>query len=90
MPNDFIKLKSYQLCCYGDVTLVVVQQLELWTLRLRDSGFESFATVSNLGQVFYSGSLQFTVDIGGYLCTNSLHTLMAAWLDASHRNRDGV
>ena len=29
-------------------------------------------------------------DSRGYLCTNSLHTLIAAWLNASQRRRDGV
>ena len=30
------------------------------------------------------------IDSGGYLCTNSLRALVAAWLDASPRSRDGV
>ena len=30
------------------------------------------------------------VDSGGYLCTNSLCALIAAWLRASQRSRNGV
>ena len=29
------------------------------------------------------------IDIGGYLCTNSFHALIAAWLCVSQRSRDG-
>ena len=29
-------------------------------------------------------------DSCGYLCTNSLHRLIAAWLNASHISQDGV
>ena len=30
------------------------------------------------------------IDSGGYLCTNSLHTLIAAWLDTSMRSQESV
>ena len=30
------------------------------------------------------------IDCGGCLCMNSLHALIAAWLNASQRSRDGV
>ena len=30
------------------------------------------------------------IDSGGYLCTESLRALIAAWLDASQRSRGGV
>ena len=30
------------------------------------------------------------IDSGGYLCTGSLHVLIAAWLDAYKRHQDSV
>ena len=30
------------------------------------------------------------IDIGGYLCMNSLCALISTWLDASQKRRDGV
>ena len=51
----------------------------------------------NRGQVYshdtalvYCMTMYLARDSGGYLCTNSLLALMAAWLDASQRDRDGV
>ena len=54
--------------------------------------------LSNIGRVFTlhcSGSRSWVneylaIDIGGYLYTNSLCELIAVWLDASQRSRDGV
>ena len=62
--------------------------------RLREPVFESCTAMSNLGQVFIlhcSSSLScvsenLVIDIGGYLCMNSLCALIAAWLDASQRS----
>ena len=31
-----------------------------------------------------------TIDTGGYLCMNNLRPLIAAWLGASQRSRDGI
>ena len=46
--------------------------------QLRAPGFQSFIAVLNLGQGF--STLHYG---GGYLCTNTLCELIAAWLDAS-------
>ena len=48
-----------------------------------------------LGKFIYSALLQFTqlqedIDRGRYLCMNSLHTLIAAWLHVSQRSQDGA
>ena len=66
--------------------------------RLREPGFESCAGTANLFDtaVFLFIFLHFTLNeylviyIRGYLCTNSLRTLIATWLDASQRSRGGV
>ena len=39
---------------------------------------------------FSSKNKYLVIDIGGYLCTNSLRTVIAAWLNTSQRSRDGV
>ena len=63
--------------------------------RLRESEFESCAAVSSSFTLHCSSSLScmneyLVVKSGGYLCTISLWTLIAEWLDATKRSRDGV
>ena len=68
--------------------------LHMWTAVQRT--WVQFDVVTlNLGQVSYTqrGSISFghmneylAIDSGGYLCTNSLCTLIAAWLNAFQRS----
>ena len=67
--------------------------LEFWTLNYLGSN----TVHQTFGKVFHFTLLQITqldeylaVDSGGCLCMNSLHTLIAAWQDASLRSQDGV
>ena len=38
----------------------------------------------------FSGGPLLAIDSGGYVCTNGSRALIAAWLYASQRSRDGV
>ena len=81
---------SYNVC---GSTEAVVRALNS---SLRDASSESWAVVLNLGLSLSaqhcSSSLScmkdyMAVDSGGYVCTNSLPTLTAVWLDASQRRQ---
>ena len=52
--------------------------------RLREPGFESCTAMSNFGQVF-----SLCLFHSAYLCTNKLSAVIAAWLNAYQRSRDG-
>ena len=69
--------------------LANVEQWPKFHSQLREPWFESCAAALNLEQV-HSTLLQFiqlyeylALGDGGYLCTNSIHALIAAWLNAS-------
>ena len=72
-----------------------VQWLELWTLNLENSGSNPLKPWEDLFTLHCSSSLSsmnehLAKDSDVYVCMNCLPTLIAAWLNACQRSRNGV
>ena len=97
--HDALGLESSATMVGVSQPYTVVQWCNCYSFRLSTKRTQArivCCRVKPTASFVHSALLQFTQlyecvpDNVGYLCTNSLCVLLAAWLDASQRSRDGV